>query len=326
MSNPDPPRLGEFDLIRRHFAPLAKGVEAALGLTDDAAVLTPTAGRQLVLTADAMIAGVHFLADDPAADVGAKLLRVNLSDLAAMGAAPLGYLMTTAWPGDLSESWIADFAAGLAADQAEFGIGLLGGDTVSTDGPLSLSLTAIGDLPAGTALRRDGAKAGDLIYLSGRVGDAGVGLHLRQDAIVVAEGEDRAHAVERFHRPRPRLALGQALRGLASACIDVSDGLVADLGHLARASGVGAAVELARVPLSPLAGAIGGPAVAITAGDDYELLFTVPTSAEARMNQAVASAGVAIQCIGRIVAGADVAVVDGEGRPLELPSTGYRHF
>ncbi len=332
-TNPDPepkpePKpvsgTGEFDLIGRYFAPLAG--PGALGLGDDAAVLTPAPGQQLVFTADAIIAGVHFLADDPADDVAAKLLAVNLSDLAAMGAAGAGYLITTAWPRALDESWIAGFAQGLGAAQEEHGIALLGGDTVATDGPMSLSLTAIGQLPAGTAMRRNGARVGDDIYVSGRIGDAGVGLRILRDSLAGGAEPERQTAISRYRRPGPRLDLGQALRGLASSCIDVSDGLIADLGHLAAQSGAAMAVDLAAVPLSPLAELIGGAAAAVVAGDDYELLFTAAPGDEGRVLAAAQAAGTAVSRIGRVAKGQGVEVFDAVGAKVDLVRPGYSHF
>lgn len=317
-------RSGEFELIERYFAPLAG--PGAFGLGDDAAVITPGAGRQLVFTADAIIAGVHFLVDDPAADVAAKLLAINLSDLAAMGAEGIGYLVTTAWPRDLDEAWIADFARGLAETQAAYSVVLLGGDTVATGGALSLSLTAIGDLPMDSALRRNGARIGDRVYVSGRIGDAGVGLRILRDGLEGGAAADRRIAVECYRRPRPRMALGRELRGLASACIDVSDGLIADLGHLAEQSAVGMVVELAHVPVSPLADLIGGPPGAIVAGDDYELLFTAAPASEQRLFAVAQSAGTAVACIGRVVPGRGVEVLDQDGNVISLDRGGYRHF
>lgn len=316
--------LGEFDLIERYFAPLAG--PGAFGLGDDAAVLTPTPGRQLVFTADAINAGVHFLGDDPAGDVAAKLLAVNLSDLAAMGAEGVGYLITTAWPGDLDEGWIADFAQGLAEAQAAYSVALLGGDTVATLGPLSLSLTAIGELPVDSALRRNGARAGDRIYVSGRIGDAGVGLHILRDGLMGGATADRERAVERYRRPEPRLALGRSLRGLASACIDISDGLVADLAHLAEQSAARMTVELDRVPVSPLADLIGGAAGAIVAGDDYELLFTAAPENETRLFAAAGEVAAPLSCIGQVRSGQGVEVIDQLGNAVVLERGGYRHF
>ncbi|MEO1191676.1 MAG: thiamine-phosphate kinase [Pseudomonadota bacterium] len=247
-------RAGEFETIARYFAPLA-GSPAALGLGNDAAVLRPPPGRDLVLTADAMLQGLHFLPDDPAETVGRKLLRVNLSDLAAMGAAPLGYLMTCAWPASLEETWIAAFAEGLSEDQSRFGIDLLGGDTTGGPGPLTLSLTALGSVQPGKALGRDGAGAGDLVFVSGTIGDGILGLMVRQGQLNGLSSTSEAYLTERYRLPTPRLALGQALSesGLATACLDVSDGLLADLGHIALQSALGAEIDAASLPLSEAA-------------------------------------------------------------------------
>lgn len=316
--------LGEFDLIGRYFAPLAG--PGAFGLGDDAAVLTPTPGRQLVFTADAIISGVHFLDTDPAGDVAVKLLAVNLSDLAAMGAEGVGYLITAAWPRDLDEAWIAAFARGLAEGQAAYSVALLGGDTVATQGPMSLSLTAIGELPMNSALRRNGARAGDRIYVSGRIGDAGVGLRILRDGLKGGAVADRRTALERYRRPQPRLDLGRSLRGLASACIDVSDGLVADLAHLSEQSAVRMEVELDRVPVSPLASLIGGAVGAIVAGDDYELLFSAAPGNETRLLAAARDVAAPVTCIGRVLAGQGVQVFDQRGNAVVLDRGGYRHF
>jgi len=197
---------------------------------------------------------------------------------------------------------------------------------VATDGPMSLSLTAIGQLPTGTAMRRNGARVGDAIYVSGRIGDAGVGLRILRDGLVGGAAAERETAIARYRRPGPRLALGQALRGLATACIDVSDGLIADLGHLAAQSGAAMVVDLAVVPLSPLADLIGGAAAAVVAGDDYELLFTAPFGDERRLLAAAQGTGTAVSRIGRVAAGEGVEVIDAAGEKVELARPGYRHF
>ncbi|MEX1036285.1 MAG: thiamine-phosphate kinase, partial [Sneathiella sp.] len=274
-------RDGEFALIDRLLKPLAAGTPAALDLTDDAAVLVPSKGKDLVLAKDAMVAGVHFLENDAPGDVARKLLRVNLSDLAAMGATPVGYLLATFWPEKLPRDWIAEFAAGLQKDQTEFGIGLLGGDTVRTPGPLSLSLTAIGEVATGQALRRNGAGDGDLIVVSGTLGDGALGLLALKGELAGLEDTARQALVRRYHLPQPRLALGQLLTGNATACIDISDGPLADIGHIAEESKLGAEIEWARVPLSaPARQAIAKDSrlkeVVLTGGDDYELAFTLP--------------------------------------------------
>ncbi|MBT4489846.1 MAG: thiamine-phosphate kinase [Rhodospirillaceae bacterium] len=317
-------RTGEFDLIARYFTPLA-GL-GAFGLGDDAAVLTPTSGCQMVYTADAIVSGVHFLPSDPAADVAAKLLAVNLSDLAAMGARGVGYLITTAWPRDLEETWIAGFAIGLGDAQASFDVALLGGDTVATTGPLCLSLTAIGEVPAGGALRRNGARPGDDIYVSGQIGDGGAGLRILRDNSAGGTESDRQRAVERYRRPTPRLALGSALRDLASACIDVSDGLVADLGHLSAQSSVCMVLDLVTVPVTPLSEMLGGAMGAIAAGDDYELLFTARPENKDRILAAARDADVPISRIGRVTEGQGVDILDAAGNSIVLPHGGYRHF
>lgn len=314
----------EFALIARHFLPLAG--EGALGLGDDAALLDPPAGRQLVLAADAMVAGVHFLPDDPAGTIGRKLLRVNLSDLAAMGAAPLGYLMTCAFPRGTGDDWVAGFVAGLAADQREFGLAVLGGDTVSTPGPATFSLTILGTVAPGAALRRVGARPGDEVWVSGTIGDGALGL-----LSLTGRLAPDAHLAERYRLPRPRLALGQALAGIARAAMDVSDGLAQDLGHLARAAGCGAVIEAAAVPLSdPARAALAAdpgllPRI-LGGGDDYELLFAAAPGDADRVRAAAAATQTPVSRIGRFLDGAGVAVLDASGGPVELPVAGWSHF
>lgn len=326
-----PPALGEFERIERYFAPLARRSEMALDLKDDAALVTPLPGRDLVLTTDAMVAGRHFFAEDPPDLIARKLLRVNLSDLAAMGARPIGYLLATAWREDTSEDFIAAFAKGLAEDQETFDVALLGGDTVATDGPLNFTLTALGDVERGRALRRAGAAPGDRVYVSGTVGDAALGLMIREQKLAVSDPADAAALIGRHRLPEPRLALGRALIGLASAAIDVSDGLVADLAHLCAASAVGAAIEAEEVPLSPAAARALGQDEALlgrllTGGDDYELCFTLPPAREAQALAAAAKVGVQIAAIGRIGAGSGVEVRNKDGRRLDLGAGGFRHF
>jgi thiamine-monophosphate kinase len=316
----------EFALIARHFRPLAG--EGALDLGDDAALLTPPAGQQLVLAADALVEGVHFLPDDPPGMIARKLLRVNLSDLAAMGAAPLGYLMTTAFTRGTPDSWIADFVAGLAEDQQRFAITVLGGDTVATPGPACFSLTIIGTVPPGQALHRRGARIGDDVWVSGSIGDGALGLRVLQGKLPAdAEG----YLARRYRLPEPRLALGQALRGVARAAMDVSDGLVQDLGHLCRAAGCGAEIIAYAVPLSAAARAALAADAALlplilTGGDDYELLFAAaPEDAEA-VQAASIKAGVPVARLGRFIAGEGVVVRDASGAAITLPHGGWSHF
>ncbi|WP_431280640.1 thiamine-phosphate kinase [Humitalea sp. 24SJ18S-53] len=321
----EPP--AEFGLIARHFRPLAG--PGALALLDDAALLDPPAGQTLVLAADAMVAGVHFLPDDPADTVGRKLLRVNLSDLAAMGAVPLGYLMTTAFPHGTTDAWIAGFARGLLEDQSRFGLAVLGGDTVATPGPMSLSLTILGTVAPGAALTRQGARAGDDIWVSGSIGDGTLGLAVLQGRL--PDSADGALAA-RYRLPEPRLALGQRLHGLVHAAMDVSDGLVQDLGHLCRAGGVGAVLDAALVPLSAAAAGLvaedpGLLARCLTGGDDYELLFAAPASAAAGIQAAAAASGTPATRVGRFIEGpAHVTVRDANGGEMPLSRGGWSHF
>src|SRR5215475_4793604 len=269
---------GEFELIARYFRPLAAGQAGALGLTDDAALVDIPAGQRLVVTADALVAGIHFLPDDPPGRIARKALRCNLSDLAAMGAVPLAYFLTCCFPRGLTEAWLAGFAEGLAADQREFAVTLMGGDTTATPGPMTLSVTALGTVETGKELRRSTARAGDLVAVSGTIGDAALGYAIRCGRIAAGEGAE--FLLQRHYVPQPRIALGRRLVGLATSCMDVSDGLAGDLGHIAETSGLGAVIEAAKVPLSPAAQAIVSRdphwlKTALTGGEDFELLFTL---------------------------------------------------
>jgi thiamine-monophosphate kinase len=318
--------LGEFAFIAERLRPLAAGTPGALALRDDAALLDPPAGAELVLTKDAMVAGVHFLPDDPPGDVARKLLRVNLSDLAAMGAAPLGYLLALVRSRETSETWLADFCQGLAEDQTEFQIGLLGGDIVATPGPLALSLTAIGQVPKGAALLRSSARPGDDVCVSGTLGDAALGLKVLQGELSV-NAQARAHLTGRYRLPQPRLALGQALRGIAHATIDVSDGLLADLGHILETSGVGAELRAAALPFSAVARDVAGAReAALAGGDDYELLFTAPPSRRGAIAALSRQLDLPLSRIGEIHVGTGIRVLDGAGHEIQVEHTGWQHF
>jgi thiamine-monophosphate kinase len=301
---------GEFGRIARYFAPLAGA--AGLGLADDAAVLAPPPGRELVLTVDQMLEGVHFLSADDPALVARKLLRRNLSDLAAMGAAPLGYLLTTALPRTLPESWLARFVEGLAEDQALYGLALMGGDSSSSIGGIALSATLIGTVLPGQALRRNGARAGDEIWVTGTIGDAALGLQAR-----LGQGEAAPALVARSLLPQPRVGL--ALAGIASAAIDVSDGLVQDVGHIARESGLLAVIEAAAVP-----GAEGDLETRLTGGDDYELALAVPPGRETALRAACGA--VTVTRIGCLRQGEGVQVLSESGVPMRFTSLGWQHF
>ena len=303
----------EFDRIARHFRPLAGA--GSLGLADDAAVFAPPPGRELVVTADAMVEGVHFLPGTAPSLVARKLLRVNLSDLAAMGATPLGYLVTVSAPRSLGDDWFAGFAAGLAEDQAAFGIALLGGDTTQAPSTLTLSLTAIGHVAPGAALLRSGARAGDALWVTGTIGDGALGLAAARGELADSDGYLRG----RYDLPAPRLGL--PLAGWARAAMDVSDGLFQDLGHICRASGVGAVVDTALVPLSPQARAA-GPAwrdTALAGGDDYELLLAAPAGQPC-------PAGVPATRIGTFTAGEGVRLADAGEQASGLAQRGWSHF
>ena len=327
----------EFELISRFFAPLATD-PGALGLTDDAAVLTPEKGRNVVVTTDSLIAGVHFPADGDPGLASARLVRVNLSDLAAMGAKPWACTLSLALPEDWDTPWIEGFAEGLRRELETFAIGLVGGDTVVTPGPLALTLTALGTVAEGAELRRSGAKPGDDIYVSGAIGDSALGLRVLKDGIA-GLGPDHAEALlARYHRPEPRVKLGGRLAGLAHGVIDISDGLVADLGHVAKASGCGATVEAARVPLSDAVRAAVqlDPALrdlAMTGGDDYELLFTAAPKDAGRVKDLARDLDLPLTAIGRIGGEGDgngegrgVRVLGADGGEIIFKQLGYRHF
>jgi thiamine-monophosphate kinase len=321
--------LGEFERIRRFFAPLAG--PGGLGLLDDAAIVDCKAGCRLVVTADAIVAGVHYLPDDPPDLVARKLLRVNLSDLAAMGARPRHYLLTTALPAEFGPEWLVRFAQGLGEDQRRFGIDLLGGDSVRTGGSAVLSMTAIGEVAAGREIRRSGAEPGDLIWVSGTIGDAFLGLGVLRGGHPQLAQEHRDYLIRRFQVPDPRTVLGPLLSGIAHAMIDVSDGLLADLGHICETSQVSGRVELASLPLSPAARAIveSDPAIRTrlaAAGDDYELLFTARADATEAIIDLSSQSGVPVTAIGKVEAGSGANLAGADGRIIPVEQTGYRHF
>jgi thiamine-monophosphate kinase len=325
----------ESRLIARYFKPLATH-PGAFGLTDDAAAITPPAGHDLVLKTDGLIGGVHFFPDDPPDGVARKALRVNLSDLAAKGAAPLGFLLAIALPKDFSEDWLAAFARGLGEDADAYKCPLLGGDTDQTPGPISISVTAFGTLPHGTMVRRSGATAADRVFVSGTIGDAALGLRLRQDAgLAKAWKLDDAmsdYVVARYRVPQPRMALAELVRANAAAAMDVSDGLAGDLAKLCRASGVSAEIDVARVPLSPAAARAmaADPALIepiLTGGEDYEILGAMAPDCIDDFRAAAQRHSIAVTDIGRMVEGdTPPRFLDPEGRPLTFARPAYSHF
>ncbi|MSP04441.1 MAG: thiamine-phosphate kinase [Acetobacteraceae bacterium] len=321
MSQAGTPLSAEFSFIARHFAPLAG--PGADSLRDDVAILIPPPGRDLILKADALVEGIHFLPTDPPDLVARKLLRVNLSDLAGKGAIPIGYLVTISVSRATPDSWFAAFAAGLARDQTEFAVTLLGGDTTSTTGPIALSLTVIGHAAPGQTPRRGGAAAGDEIWVSGTIGDGALGLAVAQGRLADPTG----HLLDRYQLPRPRLGL--ALGGIASASMDISDGLVQDLAHICRHSNLAAEIEATLVPLSDAARAA-GPGwrdTILTGGDDYEILLAVPSARAADLKAVAMRAAIMVTRIGRLEAGPPgVTVLDANGNPIPLNTGGWSHF
>jgi len=286
-----------------------------------------------VLTTDALTANLHFLRSDPPDLIARKMLRQNLSDLAGKGARPLGYLMTTAFDDAVDEAWVATFVQGLAQDQAEFDIALWGGDTTATPGPLALTATLIGSVPAGRALRRSGARPGDRILVTGTIGDGIFGLAAHRGELPDLDAAARQLLAQRYVLPQPRVALGRMLaeQGLAHACMDVSDGLAADLAHLCTASGCGAQVEVAAVPLSePVAELVAGSpdliGTALTGGDDYELLLAAAPDRVSAVLAAARQAGTRLTDIGAVTASTAVEFLDRDGKPLALERPGFTHF
>jgi thiamine-monophosphate kinase len=331
----------EFDLIARYFAPLAAGEPGALGLTDDAAILSIESDRRVVVTTDTLVSGVHFLPSDPPGTVAAKLLAVNLSDLAAMGARPLAYTVSIAlpatWTGDVLHCWLEAFAGGLAAMQAEMAVNLIGGDTVATPGPITLTATALGTIGVGAELRRSGARPGDRIYVSGTIGDAALGLKALSGGLPDLTDEQRGMLIERYRTPKPRLTLGRKLVGVAHAAADVSDGLIADLGHICTASLLSATLQAARTPLS--AGAQAATSAhpdllisMLTGGDDYELVFTASPESAKAIEAISRDLGLPLTDIGRMAVSTfgdqhpRVHVLGSDGRQVDLARWGYQHF
>lgn len=311
----------EFDIIRTYFAPLAT-TPGALGLTDDAAIFAADVDHEHVITTDAIVQGVHFLDDEAPENIAAKLVGSNLSDLAAMGATPVGFTLACAWPKTTTAGFIKDFAAGLKPWVDDYSFPLLGGDTVSTPGPLVFSLTAIGTVTAGTALTRGGAKPGDTVYVTGTIGDGALGLKAARGELAGLAQEDQAFLADRYRIPKPRVSAGQGLVGHASAAIDISDGLVQDLGHIADVSGVGIVIDADAVPLSSAAATALAQDPSLIAnvlggGDDYELAFTARTPP--------LGLDVPVTAIGKVEEGSAVRVMK-DGQALALATLGFKHF
>jgi thiamine-monophosphate kinase len=331
----DNDQSGEDRLIARHFRPLARH-PGAFALSDDAAALSPPAGMDLVLTTDTIVAGVHFFPDDAAGDVARKALRVNLSDLAAKGAEPAGFLLSLVLPEGTTDEWLAGFAAGMRDDAAAYECPLMGGDTVRTPGPLTVAVTAFGVVPQGRMVRRGGAAAGDSVFVTGTVGDAALGLMLRRDADTAARwqltGATRDYLLARYLLPQPRNALATAVREHASAAMDVSDGLAGDLAKLCRVSGVSAEIDVAELPLSEAVrtAVAAQPDVierVLTGGDDYEVLATIPPAKVETFRRTAAAAGVPVTSIGCIARGhGSPGFIGRDGQPIVLDRLSFSHF
>jgi thiamine-monophosphate kinase len=333
-------RLHGEEAIVALLAPLTEGDPGAFGLKDDCALLTPEPGMELVLKTDPVAEGVHFLPGEAPEDIAWKALAVNVSDLAAKGAAPVGYLMALSFPEAPTRTWFSAFAAGLREAQTRFGCRLLGGDTDRRPGPLTVSITAIGAVPRGEMVRRGTARPGDLLFVSGTIGDAALGLALvKEPALAAAWSLTQAEAeylVRRYRRPEPRLALGPVLRRYAAAAMDVSDGLVKDLDRMLRASRVAGNLRAGEVPLSAAARMFAAvvpedqasPRLAqlITAGDDYEVLAVVPAQHAVAFRSAAGAAGVPVTEIGTLSAGSGLLIGGPDRRPLSLDRTGWDHF
>ena len=327
--------IDEFDLIARYFAPLAKDVPGAMGLKDDAGLIRVAHGMELVVSSDTVISGVHFPEDTAPGDIARRALRVNLSDIAAKGARPLAYTMALQLPRETGETWLDAFARALADDQKTYAVGLLGGDTTGTPGPLSVNINIFGQVTENKSIKRLDAQVDDDVYVTGSVGDAMLGLAALQGRFAAADSSSRDYLAARFLRPDPRVSVGPRLIGLANAAADVSDGLIADLGHICRASDAAADIWLCDVPLS------GAARAAVTddqplhlsllaGGDDYEIVFTAPDSVRSAIEDVARDTGVAITRIGRMVArdGRDrpVVVFGDAGQELDVGDGGFRHF
>ncbi len=321
---------GEFERIARYFAPLAGDCAAADGLNDDAAALPVPAGSDLVVSTDTIVEKIHYLGSESPDAIACKLLRVTLSDLASKGARPVWYTMNLALPGKIDDAWLAGFCAGLAGDQDRYGVTLVGGDTVKTDGPTVLTLTGYGLVPTGAILRRGGARAGDQLYVTGTIGDGAFGLECARGAFPGLNWGMRERLVQRYERPDPPVAFGPDLIGLAHAAMDVSDGLVGDLAHMAETSGLHAVLKSPDVPVSDAVAEIlsndpDGLASVLTGGDDYQILAAVPPENEAAFKDAAARHGVLVTQIGRFEDGSGVSVRDADGAELALTRQGYTH-
>ena len=318
------PGKGEFGRIRELLAQLAG--KGSLGLQDDAGLLSVIPGHKIVVTTDTIVSGVHFFGNENPEDIAGKLLRVNLSDLAAMGALPLSYTLNWSLPKEFGDEWVASFCSGLKTQQELFGIYLLGGDSTSTSGPACLTATLFGYVPSGQVTSRAGATVGEIIFVSGTIGDSALGLLAMQGKLGGIDKLLEKELCSRYRIPEPRIQLGLALRNKASAVADISDGLIADIGHLTKLAGLGAEIKISEIPLSDGARAALDVNddlwhVIVSGGDDYELVFT----GKADLQDVLMDVGVNITAIGKIIAGKSVRLIDANGGDIRIKRTGYRH-
>lgn len=314
--------MGEFDFIARHFRPLAG--PGAMELRNDGATMALPAGEELVLSSDTMVEGLHFLPDDPAGTIARKLLRCNLSDLAAMGSRPRHYMLNVSVPPGrhYDEAWFTEFAAGLAADQKQYDISLLGGDTTGSPSPLMLNVTILGSVRRGQVLRRDGARAGDGVWITGSLGRAALGLQIRLGKLATGD----ASLVEAYRIPTPRTGL--SLYGIVSAAMDISDGLLQDSGHIAEESGVAITLFEEKLPLVPEVAAhmTTHREIILLGGDDYELLLTCPAASEDALQAHCRQHGVPLTKVGMVTEGEGVTMLDRQHAPINFSRTGWQHF
>lgn len=322
--------LGEFGRIERYFAPLSVSMPGAKALTDDCATFAPPRGGVLVVKTDTIVGTVHTIGDETPDLVARKALRASLSDLAAKGAKPFAYLLSLTVPSETTDAWVKRFAEGLRRDQREFGVALIGGDSATAPGPVSVTITVLGHAPRAAVPRRGDARAGDDVYVTGTIGDAAIGLLALRGWLRGISARARAFLADRYRLPRPRLKAGRELAPIVHAMMDVSDGLVGDLGHICKWSGLAAAVEWPRVPLSPAARAALKlrPALRSTVlggGDDYELLFTASPWAAPMVAAAARRAGVRVTRIGRMIRGRGAVVLDDKGRNVTPAHRGFTH-
>ena len=324
-------KLGEFEIIKTYFSPLSRSEKGAFNLTDDAAVIEIPDGKSMVVTTDTLVEGVHFLSEDLPENIAKKLLRVSLSDLAAMGSVPAYYNLSIATKLGTTSDWFKAFAEGLLADQIEFGVTLIGGDTVVTSGPLTLSLTAMGFVKKGKAISRSGAKLGDDIWVSGLIGDAALGLMAAKGKLISISEENKNYLISRYTQPIPQILLGPKLSGHVNSAIDVSDGLIGDLDHICETSKLGANIQITDIPISRAASIIVTEKphyldLILSGGDDFELLFTADKSFRAVAKSLIKTLGVNLTKIGVMVSRRSIEIFDENGNKYFIQNNGYTHF